>query len=886
MKLLFKIFGVLLIVIIAALVAIPFFLESNVEKIVRQTAKGQVNAKVDFSKINLSLIKNFPSASVTINDLMIVNNAPFENDTLINAKQIVSVLSFSQLFKGFDKGIAIDKIIVDQADINVLVNKDGKANYDIAKPSETTEVTTTETPSENDFKLNLNYEIKDSNIKYFDGENKLALENLSHSGKGDVSAVITDLVTETTLDFSYELNKVKYATKMPIFLDATFELDQKTSNYKLKENNALINHIPLAFSGFIKLLENEDIDIELDFKTKDASFKNLLSAVPNAYKKDINGAFVDGTFDLHGSVKGIFNNTRIPLLDVSLSTMNSSFKYPDLPKGINNITIKSTVTNKSGNPDATRIDLDKFTMKIDEDEFSAEGHFTNLTKNLAGSINTKGTINLENLNKAYPVDLDADLKGIIKANLKAKFTLNDIEKEAYDRIEREGDVTLTKFNFASAELPNPVSINTAEIDFKKNNVTLKSLQLKTGNSDISATGSIKNIIPFVFADKVLKGNFNLNSNSFKVSDFLTSSESSDTSTDKNNEQDSSNTEKLIPSFLDITTVFYAKEVFYDNLKLNNTTGKLNIKDQKAVLKDVTTDIFGGTIAFDGVLDSNALNPTFDMNLNMQKLSIVQSFTNFEMFKKLTPIASALEGLFSSKLSLKGMLNNDLSPNLNSLRGTALANLIDAEMNPSKNKLINTLNQKTDFINLNKINLKDVTANLNFEDGKIKIKPFSFNINNDISVTASGGHAFDGAMDYVLSTNIPAKYLGSSASSLLASLSAQEQENIKVPLPISLGGTSTSPKVGLDMKNAISGLTKQIVATQKNKAKEKVTSEIKKQVNKQLKGKAKNVIGNLLGNSNTKQDAPTEDNTTSEKKKTEDVVKQKAGKLLKGLFNSK
>ncbi len=886
MKLLFKIFGVLLIVIIAALIAIPFFLESNVEKIVRQTAEGQVNAKVDFSKINLSLIKNFPSASVTVNDLMIVNNAPFENDTLINVKQIVGVISFSQLFKGFDKGIAIDKIIVDQADINVLVNKDGKANYDIAKPSETTEAITTKTPSESDFKLNLNYEIKDSNIRYSDGENKLALENLSHSGKGDVSAAVTDLVTKTTLDFSYELNKVKYATKMPVFLDATFELDQKTSNYKLKENNALINHIPLAFSGFIKLLENEDIDIELDFKTKDASFKNLLSAVPNAYKKDINGAFVNGTFDLHGSVKGIFNNTRIPLLDVSLSTVNSSFKYPDLPKGIDNITIKSTVTNKTGNPDATRIDLDKFTMKIDEDEFSAEGHFTNLTKNLAGSVNTRGTVNLENLSKAYPVDLDTDLKGIIKANLKAQFTLNDIEKEAYDRIKREGNVTLTDFNFASTELPNPVSINTAEIDFEKNNVTLKSLQLKTGASDITATGSIENIIPFVFADKILKGNFNLNSNSFKVSDFLSSSESSDTSTENNDDQESANTEKLIPSFLDITTVFYAKEVFYDNLKLNNTTGKLNIKDQKAILKDVTTDVFGGTIAFDGVLDSNALNPTFDMNLNMQKLSIVQSFTNFEMFKKITPIASALEGLFSSKLSLKGVLNNDLSPNLNSLKGTALANLIDAEMNPSKNKLINTLNQKTDFINLNNINLKDITANLNFEDGKIKIKPFNFNINNDISVTASGGHAFDGAMDYVLSTNIPAKYLGSSATGILASLSAQEQENINVPLPISLGGTPQNPTVGLDIKNALSGLTKQIIATQKNKAKEKITTEITKQVNKQLKGKAKNVIGNLLGNSNTKQDATTENDTASEKKKTEDVVKQKAGKLLKGLFNSK
>jgi len=881
MKLLFKIFGVLLLLIIAGLIAVPFLLESNVEKIVRRTAAAQIDAKVDFSKINLSLIKNFPKASVTINDLKIVNHAPFENDTLIDAKQITGMLSFTQIFKDFEKGIAIDKIFIDNAKVNVLVNTDGKANYDISKPSTETQAEVAETSTDSNFNINLNYEIKDSSIRYSDGENILALENLSHSGKGDVSAVLTDLITETKVDLSYEMHKVKYASKMPVFLEATFQLDQKNNTYTLKENKALINHIPLAFSGFIKLLQNEDIDIELDFKTKDASFKNLLSAIPNAYKKDINGAYVNGKFDLHGSVKGVVNETRIPNLDISLSTINSAFKYPDLPKGVDAITLIATVTNNTGNPDDTRIDVNDFKMKIDQDEFTAEGHFYNLTKNLSANIETQGTLNLENLNKAYPVDLDSNLKGIIKANLKTQFTLNDIEKENYDRIGRQGNVMLNGFEFDAAELPNKININNAAISFSKNNVALKSLQLNTGKSDITATGTIENIIPFVFANKVLKGNFNLNANSFRVDDFLSSSSTNETTTGTENEGQTTS-EKLIPSFLDITTTFFAKEVFYDNLKLNNTVGKLNIKDRKAILKDVNTEIFGGSIAFDGVLDSNTTTPTFAMDLDMQKLSIAQSFSNFEMFKKLTPIASALEGLFSTKLSLNGALKNDLSPDLNSLKGSALANLINAEMNPSKNKLINTLNQKTDFISLDKINLKDITANLNFEDGKIKIKPFNFNIKDDINVTASGGHAFDGGMDYVLSTSIPAKYLGNSASGLLASLSAQEQENMRVPLPISLGGTPTNPKVGLDLKSAITGLTKQIVATQQNKAKQQVKATITKKVNKQFGSTAKNVLGGLLGGSTKTTDTSTTSKNTS--KKGKDIVKEKAGKLIKGLFN--
>jgi len=886
MKLLFKIIGIFLLLLLIGIVASPFFLEKNIDKIVRKTLAEQVNAEVDFSKINLSLIKKFPNATISIKDLTIINRAPFEKDTLLNAKKIMGAISFSQLFKGFKNGVAIDKILINEADINILVNENGKANYDISKPS-TTESVAEKESTESNFKLNLDYEILNSNINYHDqsSKTKIALHDLSHSGKGNVSSSVTDLITKTSLDLGYELNNVTYAKKMPVFLDATFEIDQENNKYTLKNNNALINHIPLAFSGFIQLVNEKNTDIELDFITKDASFKNLLSALPNAYKKDINGVYVKGNFDLHGSIKGIVNEIKIPIIDISLATLNSSFKYPDLPKGIDDITIKATVTNKTGNPDATRIDIDAFKMKIDQDNFSATGHLTNLSKNLTTDINTKGTVNLANLNQAYPVKLDTKLEGIINADLDAKFSLNDIENENYERIQRTGNVTLKDFVFSSEELPHPININNAEINFAENKVNLKSFLMKSGTSDISATGRLDNIIPFVLSDKVLKGNFNLNSNTFKVNDFLSSSEEEASSQETSNEEGNvSSTDGLIPSFLDITSTFYAKEVIYDNLNLKNTVGKLSIKDQKAILKDVTTNIFGGTIAFDGGINAKEKTPLFDMNLNMQKLSIAQSFNGFEILKKMAPIASALEGLFSTNLSLNGNLTSDLTPNLTSLKGKALSNLINAKMNPEKNNLISSLNQKTDFINLNKINLKDITTKLNFEDGKIKVSPFDFKLKDDISVTASGGHAFDGGLNYNLNMNIPAKYLGDSGG-ILSSLSAQEQASTKVALPISLGGTLTAPKIGLNMKSAISGLSKQIIANQKQKAKQKLTNEVSKQLNKNISGKAGDVLGKLLGNQK-KSNTATDASKANSEKKSNDVVKEKAGKLIEGLFKRK
>ncbi len=47
-----------------------------------------LNAKVEFSDVSLSLFKSFPNLAISVEDLTIINNEPFEGDTVISAKTI------------------------------------------------------------------------------------------------------------------------------------------------------------------------------------------------------------------------------------------------------------------------------------------------------------------------------------------------------------------------------------------------------------------------------------------------------------------------------------------------------------------------------------------------------------------------------------------------------------------------------------------------------------------------------------------------------------------------------------------------------------------------------------------------------------------------------
>ena len=877
MKIVFKILAGLVVLVLIALVALPFFLEKNIDKIVNSAIEGKVNANIEYGDIDLSLIKSFPKAQLDIERLKITNNAPFESDTLVYANKIMTSFSFSQLFKDTDEPIEIDKIRLSEAVIKILVNKEGKANYDITiEDKNAVEAVEEDTDNSDPITINLDYEIDNTRIVYKDSVSQtyVTIDNLLHTGKGDVSANLSDLDTSTDLEFSFAMAGVEYTNKMPINLRAIIGVDQENQRYTFKENTGKLNQIPLVFSGWVQLLEDAT-DMDIKFNSEKASFKDLLASIPKAYKTDLKGVDANGKFDLHGTIKGQSTDTTIPKLDVVLDTRNASFKYPDLPKGISDITLITNVVNTTGLVDDTFVNIDAFKMRIDQDEFSASGKLSNLSKNPTVAAKVQGVVNLANLKNAYPIGEETmSLTGIVDADVSMNFSQSAIDNEKYEDIKSEGKLGVSNFVFENEELPHAVKISNINVNFTPSIVKLEKFNMTTGDSDLSATGTLENIIPFALSDEVLKGDFNFISKTFKVSDFLVETEEgavaeeTPETTGGDASEEAATVEGAIPSFLDITSTFNAGVVYYDNLELKNAKGQLTIKDQKASLKDISADFFNGNIGVIGEVSTANNKPTFNMELDLQKLDITQSFAKIEMLQKLAPIASALQGLFTSNIKVAGNLNDDMTPDLNSLKGSAAVKLLEAKVLPEGNNLLSTLNQNTSFVDMDKLNLNDLSTSLEFEDGKIQVKPFDFKLTKDIKVKASGSHAFDSGIAYTLDMDVPAKYLGSSASSLLSSLSSQEQSSMLVPVPVTIGGTMIQPKIGVDMKTGITALTKQIVANQKteltNKVTSKVKDEISSKVSSELSGKAGDMVSGLLGTKKTTD-------TTSTKTDTKDAV---------------
>ncbi|PDS24437.1 AsmA-like C-terminal region-containing protein [Flavobacterium branchiophilum] len=866
-KKILKYAGIILAVLFGLLLLLPFAFQNQIKEKIKDAINQKVNAHVKFEDASLSFIKNFPNATVQLKQLAIINKAPFEGDTLLYVEKLNLNMALTELFNNKSEAIKIDGFSTANGFVNVIVNENGIANYDIALK---THAPTTETEKSEPLNLKIeNYAIENYSIRYFDQKSKLKMliKELNHQGKGDFKAAQLNLDTQTAAKVSFEMNHVNYMNNMALSLEAILDIDLNQNKYTFRENKAKINELPLEFNGFVQMLSDAQV-YDLKFKTPSSSFENFLGLIPTAYAATLDGVKTTGDFTVEGFAKGSLTKTTIPQFSVAIQSKNGSFQYPNLPKSVKNIILDTKIINQTGLMADTFVNLDQLSFQIDQDVFWAKAQIKNLNTNPLVDAAIKGTINLSNFSKAYPIKLDQPLTGILHADVTTKFDMQSVTNNDYQNIYNAGTLQLTGFNYNNAG--KNMAIQNAQLQFNPSHIKLIDFKATTGKSDMTISGVLENFYGFIFKKQELKGNFNLFSNVLAVSDFMEtatttpSASNSDKSTPTNTKTPNGKSTK-IPSFLNCTISAKANTILYDNLTLKNASGTMTIADQKVTLQHIKTNIFGGAIAFDGSVSTKGKTPVFDMNLGLDKVDIYQTFTSLDMLKKIAPLAGVINGKFTSNIKIDGLLDaQSMTPNLNTLTGDLLGQLSSAVVNTKNATLLNSLSSNIKFFDVNKINLNEIKALINFSNGKVNIKPFDIKY-QDIKATVGGTHGFDQSMNYTIKFDVPAKYLGNEAQAILSKLGSNDVAKLQnIPINASISGHFSNPKITTDIKAASTALATQIAKQQKDKLVSKGTSALNDLLNK------------------GKKDTVNKSKTDAQKA---DII-NKAGGLINGIFKKK
>lgn len=823
--------GIGFAILLIALLLIPVFFQDQIKELVLKEANKMLLADVELDDFDLTLVSTFPKMTVQLEGVRVKGRNDFQGVTLADVKELNAHVDFWSVVGG--EQVEIKGISVDGATIDVRVLKDGRANYDIVKPDSLMTVEEKEEPS--NFKLSLKkYEITHSNIRYDDRQGDLLAEikNLNHVGKGDLTADVIDFETETHMDgLTYQMDGLSYLSnvKTDLIANILMEFTENTSKFTLRENKLTMNALQLSVDGFYEMLENKD-NMDLKLNTSKASFKDLLSLIPTFYHSGYESMVTTGNLAMNAAIKGSMDDNNMPGWDIGLQVDKASIKYPDLPKSIQNISVKAG-SKFAGGSDLNKmtVDVPKFHADFAGNVLDASLFLRNIMTDPSIKSSILAKVNLATLGQVIPMGEGESYTGKLDADVKLNGRMSSIEKERYEEFDARGTLRLNEMNYSSKELTQPVTIQTMLFRFSPKNLALEEMKAKTGKSDFQVNGTIDNYMGYFFRDELLKGKFNFASSNLDLDQLMGLTPTS-TTTESTSETTSSESGSpiLIPDNIDFDLQTSIGNARYNNMDFKNIRGGVTLKEEVASLNNLTMNAMGGSIGLKGSYDTqNNDKPKMDFGYNLQQLDIQTLAKNFLTIGKLAPIAKYAKGKISSNFSMNSYLKSDFSPILSSLTGGG--DLSTAVVTISGYEPMTKLGESLKMDKLSSQTLKDIYTKFKFADGKVNLTPFNIKMGK-ITSEVSGSTSFEQDMDYTMKMLIPKEEL---PASVIKSIESGLQKINGITPKIQVGELPAQ----IPVKALIKGKGKEV----------KVTTDLADQIKKlsgNLKDNAKDAIKDL------------------------------------------
>ncbi len=827
-----KITGIIVLVIIILMIILPFLFKDQIVTLVKQEANKNLNAEMNFEGVGLNLFSSFPDLSLSIDELTIVNKAPFQGDTLLYLKEFNATVDLWSVIGG-DK-IIIEAVNLTEPNIFIYVSEDSVANYNITLADTLAAAET----SSADISFGLKeYSVKGANIVYLDNTSGMfaAIKNLNHSGSGDFSKNNFILETETSIEeLTVEMGGIKFLNRAKIGVELNVGADMETRKFTFKENEMRINNLSLSFDGSVQMQE-KSVQMDMMFASVDNKFKDIISLIPAVYTSNFEDLEASGSMSLKGTVKGIYTDENLPQMNIDISVDNGKFKYPKLPTPVNNVNMKMNINNPGGNADRTVINMSNLHLELGSEPFDARLLVKNPVSVPYIDTKVKGRIDLSKLKNAIYLEGVKNIAGIINADFEAKGTMAVADQKTIENLSASGNISVSNIIYASDKLPDEIKILRGSLLLTPKKFSLNDLNIRIGKSDLKAEGQLQDMISYVLSDGTIKGNLLLTSAYFDVNPFLSGEKTNEAAKDSVRISAVS-----IPERINFTLNSAFGRLTYDNLTLENVRGTITIAEGRLTLKNLSMNTLGGSIVADGYYNApEGAAPDIMFNLDINNFGFKEAYQNFVSVQQFAPMAKYIEGRFTSKMRLTSRLDESMMPVFESFNSRGSFNFQNASIKGFKP--LQVVGEKLSLDALKNPAINNAGTNFIINNGRLYISPFSFQVLN-YQVDISGSNGLDQTLDYVMGVNIPASNLKGQGNKAISNLLGKDVQLItanSVNVKANIGGTIDNPTVSTSAGNVVGETTQQItkqveeeVKQQFEQKKEEVQQEIQKEIQKQ------------------------------------------------------
>lgn len=446
-----KITGVVLISILVLMFVLPLLFPDYITEKVKSFANEKLNGELQFKEAHLSFFNHFPSLTLTLDDFLLKGSEPFKKDTLIAAKEVsfgIDVMSLITSSK-----VNIDKIFISDSFINVKVNANGEANYNVyVSESETQEP---EDPSSASIRLD-KIDISNAHLVYDDQSTQMLInaKGFNYIGKGDLDKSVFDLHTRAKIEsFDFTFGGERYLKNKKVDAQLVTKINTNSLAFVFERNNLKINRLPVEFKGKLDFLKN-GYDLDFLVKSEDSKLNDFFTALPPQYIQWLSKTNIQGKTDLMFSLKGkyIASQNLKPDVHLNMKVRNGYISYEKSPYPAENIFLNFDTKLPALDTEKLSVTIDSIYLDVGKDFFNGNVKWNGMkTPHVDARIRSQ--MDLEKLDRALGIDV-VDMKGLFKADIVSKGTY-DKEKKIFPVT--KGALELQNGWIKTAYYPNPIS---------------------------------------------------------------------------------------------------------------------------------------------------------------------------------------------------------------------------------------------------------------------------------------------------------------------------------------------------------------------------------------------------------------------------------------------
>ena len=318
------------------------------------------------------------------------------------------------------------------------------------------------------------------------------------------------------------------------------------------------------------------------------------------------------------------------------------------------------------------------------------------------------------------------------------------------------------------------SIENGLFTFNQDKMNFTDFVASYGQSDFKMNGYMENVINFALSEnEILKGSFFVDSEFIQVNEFMAFAN------ETKEEQDSiiQNGVVVIPSKFDFHLQANVKKINFDDLNIENLSGKVNVNQGKLALQNTVFSLIGTEVKMDAVyFHETPTRADFDYKIKATDFDIKRAYNEIALFREMASAAEYAEGIVSLDYKIAGKLDGNMTPVFPSLIGGGTLSVKNVKMKGFK--LFNVVSQKTETDALKDPDISKIDIKTTVKNNLIKIERFKFKAAG-FRPRIEGETSFDGKINLKMRIGLPPLGI--------------------IGIPIKVTGTQDNPIIGLGKK---------------------------------------------------------------------------------------